>query len=1289
MMNHPTDNADRLVHALVRWLEQNMTGDPDYVAVAAELVKVILSGRPVEGTPFEWLAALLGELEACSRALSGAAELDAFVAAEGARVAASLEEILSGGIGLGLARGFLEECANAAPAQSFGQPSEALPGDAAFDDLDDLFGAGDVEVDLQSFIADMLPETHPGEALQLAAAHDAAELNAAPAPESDLDSPATAAPEHEAAPATESTPEPEPELAPEAPEAEIDHEAHVAAAQAVIENVMELVRIAPLPADEAPEQAAAAAAEPPAVTVSEPEPEPGPASVSPAEPSPEPEQPAPDSRQVATELAGKIRTLVVGLEHNPENQQNALAQLISHIREIDRRVRHLGHRLFSSLADAVLAILETLLGAREPIPFDVIEKLGEFSQAIDAIVHGNVSRNKSYYALIKELNEVHDLLSARIEESRELRRLEAQARQEAEGLSPAAHAGASGDDRPGGAEGGAGHGHLTNIQEVFLVEAAENIDALTRNLLLIEKNPADPEVIFTLMRAAHSIKGSAAIARFTQISAVAHAMEDLLVIFRDEALAMTGEAINLLLAGVDQLQALCLAAEHGEESPQEPLDRLIEILKAAAARTLENKESLRAGAATAPPAAPAPAIVRSAPAPQAEKAEVRFVRVEIGQLDSLMNLAADLVINRTRLLAQTERQQAMLHAFSEYRRRLKLLGSRLTALLSANRVGEEPPMLAGAVAERALGRLPRHARLLVGSSFSRSGQQLLRDFSAGEFDRFNELDLLARDIRETAAFLEDLGENMGQIATGMEQNISQVSHVANDLHQSIMKTRMVPIGQIFSRFPRVVRDLSAELGKQIELHLAGEDTLLDKNIIEEIASPLVHIIRNAVDHGLETVEERERLAKDPTGNVWLSARLTGNQVLIEIRDDGRGIDPTKLRQTAVSRNFLSEEEAAACSEAELFGLLLLPGFSTAEQVTDLSGRGVGLDVVNQAMKNLRGSLHIASEFNEGTTISIRLPITLAINQALLFRSAGETFAIPLSSVDELIAAPETRVIQTGDQTVIMLRGQIIPLFKFDELVGLTPDDTPDSQRQIMIVNDGVNRGGLIVDALIGREEIVVKTLGNHLRSVPYFSGCTILGDGQVTLIVNPSHILHSGAATTQPLAASGRLELHSGDAAGEGADSTAQRAARRRTAGASGEARGSARENGSRRRRILVTDDSISIRRFVSGILESAGFEVEMACDGVDALEKLEDAEFDLLLTDLEMPRMHGYELISEVRASAGRHRDIPIIILTSRMGDKHSRKGLELGASAFMVKPFEQMQLLATVNSLVAPQHA
>jgi CheY-like chemotaxis protein len=282
---------------------------------------------------------------------------------------------------------------------------------------------------------------------------------------------------------------------------------------------------------------------------------------------------------------------------------------------------------------------------------------------------------------------------------------------------------------------------------------------------------------------------------------------------------------------------------------------------------------------------------------------------------------------------------------------------------------------------------------------------------------------------------------------------------------------------------------------------------------------------------------------------------------------------------------------------------------------------------------------------------------------------------------------------------MLLRDQILPLFNFSELLGLASEEQPAGQHQIIVINDGVNRGGLLVDKLMGREEIVVKNLGNHLRRVRYFSGCTILGDGYVTLILDPAHVLQS-----ETMANTGQFAFnshtHPGEAGpGQGghdpeARQTSDNTDTRPTRGGKKKSvvnRTASHHNGtqsdvqgSRKRKILVTDDSISIRRFISGILDSAGFEVETACDGVDALEKLEVTSFDLLLTDLEMPRMHGYELISEVRAS-GRHPHLPIVILTSRMGDKHSRKGLELGASAFMVKPFEQMQLLATVNSLIA----
>jgi chemotaxis protein histidine kinase CheA/ActR/RegA family two-component response regulator len=1244
------------------WLQRNLDGEAGSIEIAIGLVLAIQQECTLEGTAFEEVFQLVNHLYVQAKACTSEDQFFAAYEAHGKPLLSALEEITAGGLCLELARNVLAQMHRPADEST---PAPADDADAFEDDaaLDQLF-------------AESAPE-------ELVAAPLAATTPAEPA--------AAGAPEAE----TEAEPEADFEMG-FAAEPVALHSA-IDALSTIIEPPTEPMK------NDVPDVPLTKEPVAPTPKVSE-----QPAAKSADEAMPEVPQPTAQERERQTVALLTLRmTELIDRLALPDTEA-ACSELHKLVDEINRPLRRLGYQTFSSLNSTVQQTLESVLEARVDVPAEVLERLRKYHGCLIDVLTEDVSQKKTYYQLVTELLDSHEFIKAAVEEREEerLNRSMAGAEQTEDegGANASAVAPEETPDNGGSEPDEARQSKLTNLQEIFLVEAFEHIDAMIRNLLLIEKSPANPELIYALMRSAHSLKGSAAIAKYQEISVFAHAMEDLLTVFRDEALQMSTDAINLLLACVDQMQLMCNCAETGtrvaperEAMLRQNLQQLTEVVQSHLDEFRAHPEQMEGQ------------LQIDLPTAQTSGAEsqeiVKYIRVDVAQLDTLMNLAADMVINRTRLMTQLERQQAQLHDLFTCRRQLKELSNQLGSALLDSRARGTMELVGSHAESSATMAYTVHGghhgggKTGFGSSYSDQGRQILDDFSEHEFDRYSQLDLIARDFRDALSQLNDLSDGLTQVTGGLEQNLSLVSLVANDLHQSLMRTRMVPVGQIFSRFPRVVRDLSQQLGKQIILNMTGEETLLDKSIIEEITDPLIHLVRNAVDHGIETTDERERMEKPPTGHIWLTARQAGNHVLLEIRDDGRGINLTAVRREALQRGFLNAEQAAAATDHDLLNVLLMPGFSTASEVTTLSGRGVGLDVANQAIKQLKGTLHISSEFGEGTTISIRLPITLAISQALLFRSGTETFAIALSAVDELISRSDAEIHRSGGRSILMLRGQAIPLVNFEELANLDADENETERlSQIIIISDGINRGGLLVDSLLGREEIVVKSMGNHLRKARFFSGATILGDGHVTLIVNPTHILASCETGTQgvveeqeaiPAAISPSIrqreaETQTPASAGLPAAPAAQPRAQESVARSAAPVAQAPRPRG--RRRILITDDSISIRRYVSGILEAAGYEVETACDGMDALQKLDQAGFDLILTDLEMPRMHGYELITEIR-SGKQHRNVPIIILTSRMGDKHSRKGLELGASAYMCKPFEQAELLSNVERLTNAQ--
>jgi len=1016
-------------------------------------------------------------------------------------------------------------------------------------------------------------------------------------------------------------------------------------------------------------------------------------------------------------ISEAVEELAEGDSPRPEPGKHVLETLIENFRAISRPITRSGYRTFASLADGLVNTLEYLRAHPINTPPSLCNNLRELVMTLSEIVDGRWSKYRTFYWLINKLNATMREMEEEVEQLEEQRffggsgggdTLEAQEQEEAK----ARQAAKAALDLQ--------RAELTDLQEIFVQEANEHIDLLNRNLLLAEKNPNDPEIIYSLMRSAHSVKGSANIAKFTHIGGLAHVMEDVMVAIRDHNLAMTPAIIDLLLASVDRLSAMLASVEYNKAFDEKSVDKLKGQLKTLSEELQTFPDKYRASAAAVDAQLQEKIGLKldkkEDDKKEDEKAkaakEATQVRVDIEDLNLLRNLAAELVINRTRLSGQLDVLRSILDGYTREKKSINGLLMRMDrALVEISReLGElfssqsnmdhlslagGTRTLAGAtslyVASSRMAAIQQSMRRLL--RVKESG--MLGDFSETEFDRFSELDIVWRDMRESATHMDDLGDRFELVSNDLDQNISRISNIANDLHEQIMRVRMIPISLIFNRFPRTVRDTARRLNKKIELAMVGEDTPLDKMIIEEIGDPLMHLVRNSMDHGIESPEERTEMGKPEHGTISLEARQEGNQVLIIIKDDGRGIDVEAVKAKAIERGLITVDQAERASDTDLINLIFLPGFSTAKATTDISGRGVGMDVVKTVITRMKGTVSIQTELGAGTRMTIRLPLTLAISQALLFTASAERFAIPLSSVDETLMIREDALLRTMGQEVIKLRSDILPVLRLTGVLGMGTPEASADEKPVIVINTGQRRVGVIVDRLIGREEIVVKNLGRHLRKLRYVSGGTILGDGEVTLILDIFQIVDQAKSVRSTDFAGlggGSASRVSFDSASYTSllEETRQKVAEAKPieAAASAEAdvptmSAPAHVPGGAHH-ILVVDDSISIRRFVGSILENAGYHVTLANDGVDALEKLKAGRFDLILTDLEMPRMHGYELIAEVKQNIA-YKNIPIIILTGRAGEKHSRKGMELGAAAFLVKPFNEQELLAEIRNNVA----
>jgi two-component system chemotaxis sensor kinase CheA len=537
--------------------------------------------------------------------------------------------------------------------------------------------------------------------------------------------------------------------------------------------------------------------------------------------------------------------------------------------------------------------------------------------------------------------------------------------------------------------------------------------------------------------------------------------------------------------------------------------------------------------------------------------------------------------------------------------------------------------------------------LIVRRMFEERGRQL--DALRGRMEVFLRRLRKAENYRLAKAILDELT----RFGLDFERDTLALNYLTEELHTSAMELRMLPLATITDDLVRMARDLAREQQKEVDFALRGEEVELDRMMLEAVRPMLLHMLRNAVDHGIEPPEERQRAGKGAGGRIELTARYEGGGVRLTLRDDGRGIDPQRVRQVAVEKRLITAEEAAALSDEEAVYLVLRPGFSTREIITDISGRGVGMDVVKANVDRVKGNLVIHSTPGRGTEMILQLPLTLALVTGLLADCEGETYAIPLHYVTEILRLTERDILTEGGREVIRVRGTTLPLFALRDILGLPRQQGIAPGRvTALVLSFREQQLACLVSSSLGVQELVVKGMGKQLKSVEFFSGATILGDGAPALILSVP-------------------DLFGASLSGKGTRLRQEFEQTREQA---------------RRGRILVVDDSITTRTMEKNILETHGYEVTVAVSGPDALGKLAAADyaFDLVVSDVEMPGMTGFELTKRLR-ELERTRDIPVIIVTSLASDSDRRKGIEAGAQAYIVKgSFDQGTLLDTVETLI-----
>ena len=530
------------------------------------------------------------------------------------------------------------------------------------------------------------------------------------------------------------------------------------------------------------------------------------------------------------------------------------------------------------------------------------------------------------------------------------------------------------------------------------------------------------------------------------------------------------------------------------------------------------------------------------------------------------------------------------------------------------------------------------------------------DFDPLEMDQYSSLNQLSKSLAESASDLVDFKSTLSDKIRETEGLLLQQSRIQAEIQESLMRTRLVPFDRMLPRLQRIVRQTSTTLNRPAELIVQNSEGELDRNILERLVTPFEHMLRNAIDHGLEDTADRVALNKPEVGSILLNISRQGTDVIVSFSDDGKGIDAEKIREKALSQGLIKEDQTL--DSEELLQFIFHPGFSTAKSVTQISGRGVGLDVVQSEIKSLGGHVSVSSEVGKGTTFTIRVPTTVAVSDALMVKVGDQQYAVSLAQIDRIVRiAPSTlETYFNSKDDFFKIDGVNYKLRYLSEFVSNQPiprlNNVAHSLPVLLIKGNSGQTIALLVDQLVGsRAQIVVKPIGHQFANIGVVTGATILGDGQVCLILDGQNIARQIHGTQRV--------KHMQD----------QRDGSR---------------SGNARRLVMIVDDSVTVRKVTSRLLERQGYDIVTAKDGVDAIEQLENVRPDLMLLDIEMPRMDGFEVTNLVRHH-DIHRDLPIIMITSRTGEKHRERAFSLGVTHYMGKPFQEAELLANIQQLIA----
>ncbi|MCT4596372.1 MAG: chemotaxis protein CheA [Vallitalea sp.] len=680
---------------------------------------------------------------------------------------------------------------------------------------------------------------------------------------------------------------------------------------------------------------------------------------------------------------------------------------------------------------------------------------------------------------------------------------------------------------------------ISQYLEIFIEESKEHLQSLNESLLELEKNSENVELINEVFRVAHTLKGMAATMGYKRMQKLTHDMENVLSEIRNGNIKVQSELLDILFQCLDALEqyvdSIVESGSEGENDYTSIIEKLNRILEG------ENEQEIAATSNDTTSNAINNNIDQEVDSNKRKHLLIPFtdfensaiakaykdhykvygITIYISKSCVLKSARAFIVFRTLEKLGQViksypsvqdiedekfddnfsafiitkESDNKIKNELSSIAEVVEVLTDEIIISVEEEPATEEPKKESKQKVKPKVKDNANQNKNAKGTSKPKTNRTVRVDI-----ERLDTLMNLVSELIIIKNGLETI--ELKNTSQNFNEQIEYLERITTNLHDAVMKVRMVPIERVFNRFPRLIRDLARKLNKNIELHMSGEETELDRTVIDEIGDPLVHLLRNAGDHGLETPDVRIKAGKDATGNIDLKAYQDGNNVIIEVNDDGYGIDVNKIKSKAISKGTISADQADNMSDQEIINLLFKPSFSTAEQISDVSGRGVGLDVVKTKIEALGGDIEVKTEVGKGSKFIIRLPLTLAIIQALMVKLGSEKYAIPLNTIQNIEDVHISKIKYIQNEEVINLRGHVIPIIRLHEKLDITQEDTEKESLTVVIVNKGEKQAGIVVDSLIGQQEIVIKTLGKYLANIKLIAGATILGDGEVALILD-------------------------------------------------------------------------------------------------------------------------------------------------------------------------------------------